>query len=295
MRRELTELEKRIYSDIQRKIQNYYSQKDMEFRENEEPEDTIIDFFSFLYRLIPNVKRKVHYSKELLERIESTQIEAQYVEILDKFADAFENGIDMNGFLSNNIKKVREPDFLLYTWNIYHLHMSEKFVSDPKQMKNNRSSMQLLCIINVHDVYFIDVIKHPTKPQEYFNIRSLDIIVKNGWMKNIGFCEMTDMIPGTLEPKITNDNDLFKLYSQGLNVSFEFEEVGYCSIRPMSCTRRPNEAVQEMLKIDKNILSLNDFDGKYIGFTMGRSKEGKLLGVVEFEINNGEKMRKNIF
>ena len=27
--------------------------------------------------------------------------------------------------------------------------------------------------------------RHITKPQEYFNIRSLDIIVKNGWMKNI--------------------------------------------------------------------------------------------------------------
>ena len=58
--------------------------------------------------------------------------------------------------------------------------MSGKYVEDKKQMKNNRSDMQLLSIIDLNDVYFIDVIPHPTKPEEYFNIQSLEIIIKNG-------------------------------------------------------------------------------------------------------------------
>ena len=47
--------------------------------------------------------------------------------------------------------------------------------------------MQLLCIINQGDVFFVDVIPHPTKAEEYFNIRSLEIILNNGWMEKIGF------------------------------------------------------------------------------------------------------------
>lgn len=177
IKREKTELEKNIYEDIQSEIRKYYDSEGIEYKDKEEPEDTIIDFFSYLFRLIPVTKRKVHYSKELTNRISLNEISKEYVEILKMFEDAFSEGKDMNIFLSNNIKKSRETDFLRYTWHFFHLHMSGKFVEDKMQMKNNRSDTQLLCIIDLNDVYFIDVIPHPTKAEEYFNIQSLEIIV----------------------------------------------------------------------------------------------------------------------
>ncbi|SOB72689.1 Hypothetical protein EHLA_2056 [Anaerobutyricum hallii] len=179
-KREKTELEKNIYKDIQSEIRKYYDSEGVEYKDKEEPEDTIIDFFSYLFRLIPVTQRKVHYSKELLSKLNLNEISKEYVEILKMFEDSFSAGKDMNIFLSNNIKKSRATDFLRYTWQLFHLHMSGKYVEDKKQMKNNRSDMQLLSIIDLNDVYFIDVIPHPTKPEEYFNIQSLEIIIKNG-------------------------------------------------------------------------------------------------------------------
>lgn len=293
---EKSELEKIIYEDIQSEIRKYYDGEGVEYKDKEDPEDTIIDFFSYLCRLIPVNKRKVHYSKELSSRINLNEISKEYVEILTMFEDAFSAGKDMNVFLSNNIKKSRETDFLLYTWHLFHLHMSGKFVEDKKQMKNNRSDMQLLCIIDLKDVYFIDVIPHPTKAEEYFNIQSLEIIAKNGWMEKIGFFEITDMIPGTLKPKITKDKDVFEVYSKcSANIEFEFQGKGYCSLAPLNCTRRPDVAINEMTKINREIYKLNSIKGTYIGFQLRYNDKGNLIGLVEFKTPTGKVNVCNIF
>ena len=248
-----TTLEDKIYGDIQAEIWKYYDE-DIEYKSKDDDENTLLDFLSYLCKLIPQTKRNVHYSVELSQKINRNEISDKYVEVLKRYETAFSEGTDMNIFLSNNIKKPRETDFLLYTWHLFHLHMSGKFIEDKQQMKNNRSDTQLLCIITLRDVYFIDVIPHPTKPEEYFDIECLKIIVRNGWMEKIGFHEMTGMIPGTLQPKITEDKDIFMLYSRGsMNVAFEFQGKGYCSLEPMSANRRPYAAVQAMLKITKVI------------------------------------------
>lgn len=122
IKREKTELEKNIYVDIQSEIRKYYVRKEIEYKDKEEPKDTIIDFFAYLYRLIPVVKRKVHYSEELLSRINSNDLLEEHIKILKKYEDAFSKGEDMNIFLSNNTKKSREADFLRYTWHLVLLN-----------------------------------------------------------------------------------------------------------------------------------------------------------------------------
>lgn len=86
-KREKTELEKNIYKDIQSEIRKYYDSEGVEYKDKEEPEDTIIDFFSYLFRLIPVTQRKVHYSKELLSKLNLNEISKEYVEILKMFED----------------------------------------------------------------------------------------------------------------------------------------------------------------------------------------------------------------
>lgn len=296
IKEEKTELEKKIYEDIQSEIRKYYDSEKIEYKDKEKPEDTIIDFFAYLYRLIPRSKRKVHYSEELLSRINSNDLPEEHIEILKMYEDVFSTGEDMNIFLSNNIKKSKETDFLRYTWHLYHLHMSGKFVENKEQMKNNRSDTQLLCIIDLNDVYFVDVIPHPTKAEEYFNIQSLEIILNNDWMENIGFYEITDMIPGTLEPKITDDKDIFNIYSTcSANIAFEFHGRGFCNCEPLSCTRRPQIATYEMIEINRKIYKLNSIKGSYIGFQLGCNNKGILIGLVKFMTPTGEINLYNIF
>lgn len=319
-KRKIPELEKKVYRDIQLEMFKYYDSEGMDYKGKNNPKvienlrniealddsdvlkivdnvkDSMVDFFSYVYRLIPPLRRKVHYSKELLSKIESGELTEEHREVLREYAEAFTIGKDMNIFLSNNIKDTRKPDFLLYTWHLYHLHMSGKFVEDTKQMKNNRSDTQLLCIINPRDVYFVDVIQHPVKPEEYFNIQTLEIIKRNDWMENIGFYEAKGMVSGTMEPKITKNEDIFKLYSRcGVNMMFEFDGKGYIPIDSMMSNRRPRDASQEMIKIDREIRKLHHVEGIYKRFQLGCDQNGILLGLVEFEAPTGEKNLINIF
>lgn len=319
-KRIISELEKKVYRDIQLEIFKYYDSEGMEYRGKNNPKvieklktietlddadvsdivedikDSIVDFFSYVYRLIPPLKRKVHCSKELLNKIELCELSEEHIEVLRKYTEAFAAGKDMNIFLSNNIKDTRKPDFLLYTWHLYHLHMSGKFVEGAKQMKNNRSDTQLLCIINPGDVYFVDVIPHPVKPEDYFNMQILKIIEKNGWMEKIDFYEAKDMIQGSMEPKITKNEEIFKLYSKcGFNMMFEINDKGYIPLSSMMSNRRPWEVSQEMIKIDREIQKLHHEEGIYKNFQFGCDQNGFLLGLVEFETSTGEKTLHNIF
>ena len=57
----MNSLRETIFCDIQSEIYKYYDKEDIEYNCKEEPEESIINFFSYLYRLIPVIKRKVHY------------------------------------------------------------------------------------------------------------------------------------------------------------------------------------------------------------------------------------------
>lgn len=287
-------LQEIVFRDIQSEIHKLYDKGDIKYNCKEEPEESIINFFSYLYRLIPVLERKVHYSQELKAKINSKEVSSEHIDILKKFEVAFCEGKDMNGFLSNKIKKSNDTDFLLFTWHIYHLHMSSKFI-DRKQMKNNRSDTQLLCIINEKDVYFIDLISHPKKPEEYFDIKILRILVNNGWMEKIGFFEMKEMIPGSLEPKIEDCKDIFQLYSQcSVNLAFEFEGKGYASIRPIMSNRRPYESSEMIRQIRKTIKKLEDFESSYLGFDFVSDREG-IFGLIKFRTKEGKVCFCNIF
>ncbi|SOB72688.1 Hypothetical protein EHLA_2055 [Anaerobutyricum hallii] len=115
-------------------------------------------------------------------------------------------------------------------------------------------------------------------------------------MNKIGFIEITNMIPGTLEPKITEDKDIFKIYSKGSgNIAFEFQKKGYCSIRPLNCTRRPYVAIKKMEKINREIYKFNSIKGTYIGFELRCNDQGILVGRVEFKTSTGKINFYNIF
>ena len=48
--------------------------------------------------MIPVVKRRVEYSNELKAKIDSGELSEKEVEVLKKYKNAFEEGMDMNVF-----------------------------------------------------------------------------------------------------------------------------------------------------------------------------------------------------
>ena len=288
-----TELAIKIHEDIQSEIMKYYNQMGVTYQADEnDPKKTIIDFFSYLYKMIPVVKRRVEYSNELKAKIDSGELSEKEVEVLKKYKNAFEEGMDMNVFLSNKTSGPEQVDFLRYTWHLYHLHLSENLNMNNK---NNRSNKQLLCIINNDCTYFVDMIPHPKKSENYFKLICLKIIQNNNWMEHIGFQEIPRFVPGSLEFKITSEEDIFDFYSkEPINIIFLFENKGYVSFEPITLTRNPRRAVEEMMIINRNIRKLNDCAEEYRGFRFETDKAGLLLGMVEFENSKQEVLRINI-
>ena len=287
------ELEIKIHEDIQSEIMKYYDWVGVEYRADEnEPEKTIIDFFSYLYKRIPMLKRRVEYSNELKAKIERGELSEKEVEVLKKYENAFEKGMDMNVFLSNQTSDPGKVDFLRYTWHLYHLHLSENLNVNKK---NNRSNIQLLCIINDDCTYFVDMIPHPEKAENYFKLIYLKIIQNNNWMEHIGFLEISGFVPGSSQFKVTREEDIFEIYSKiALNTFFEFENKGYVPLDPITSTRNPLRAVEQMMTINKNIRKLNDCAADYKGFKLETDNEGLLMGMVEFENSKQEVLRINI-
>lgn len=286
-------LEEKIYNDMISKIREYYKEEKIEYKDYDDPQKILIDFLSYVERLIFPTKRKVHYSTELLNRITLKETTDKEIDVLSKYENSFLEGKDMNCFLSNKVKKCQDVDFLLYTWKLFHLHMSGKFV-DMDHMKNNRSKTQLLCIIDPQDVYFIDVIPHPKKADQYFNIHNLEIIINNGWINKIGFSEMHEVIPETINLKITNDKDIFELYRNANNIAFELGGKCYMSSYPISVIRRPLDATLKLIKIKKQIKEFKSENGTYTRFQFGHDKNG-LVGIVMFKKSTGELISKIIF
>lgn len=251
------EIEERIFDDLQQAIWDYYEKENISYKSKQSALDTIERFLMYQNKLIPICKRNVFYSKELVTKISNHKLKEEQVKILEEYKKAFENGRNMNGFLSNNIKKSQEIDFLLSVWHLYHLHMSGKFVQNKEQMKNNRSDIQLLCIINPTDVYFIDVIPHPKKSRDYFDCSHLKIIINNKWERFIDLYPLENVVRGTIKFTISSPEDIYQLYAKSsVNMPFEFEGKMYIFLKGITAARTPFEITERLRNIKKTIKAI---------------------------------------
>jgi hypothetical protein len=101
----------------------------------------LVHFFTVFSRRIPITQWNVHISNKLVERNEISNI-----------VQKLENGEDVNGLLSNKIKKLNQAkhaDLLRSEWGIYHLHFKE-----------DRSEELLFVYFNGGNAYLLDIMKH---------------------------------------------------------------------------------------------------------------------------------------
>ena len=143
--------------------------------------------------------------------------------------------------------------------------------------------------------YFVDMISHPEKAENYFKLLYLKIIQRNNWMEHIGYLEIPGMVPGSQAFKVTSEEDIFELYSKGpINIFLEIENKGYISWDSITSTRNPQRTAEQMRIINRNIRKLNNRADDYKGFTFETDKAGLLMGMVEFENSKQEALRIDI-
>ena len=228
----------------------------------EKSDKILLGYMNAKIKLIPNQKRNVKFSNELRQKISNEEFERdgaliskcgakKITKLIELFKCKFKNGKNMNYHLSRQVFDSTRFDTLLNTWNIKRIHLSDKTSTSKSSMKKNRSEWLLFCIVKNDSVYFLDVLDHP-KNENFTSCHFLQIAHKNNWMKHIGFKEIKDVKPDSLNVKITKDEDIYKLYKSCVNFLFEFEGKIYIPSFGIASSR--DKAINPM-----NLIALKKF------------------------------------
>ncbi|MBF4696047.1 hypothetical protein [Fusibacter ferrireducens] len=204
---------------IKDEIYGFYHENKISFKASDSLGDVLIDYFNVLSKRISKHKRCVHMSKELKNKIKNLEISKEHVNIINKFRVSFEQGKDMNGFLSRSIFRSDFYDKLLICWGIHHLHLSNVEATTNKEMKLNRSDVLLFCMVVGDDVYFIDVESH--NKDYVFSMFKLLNIIHDNWQFLIDQYEVKDIIRGSLNLVVTCDRELHNLRKMNINIMYE--------------------------------------------------------------------------
>lgn len=162
-------------------------------------------------RIAP-LPRHVQYTKELAKKISSKELDENTIKNIEKFKARFQNGEDINSYLSNNINNT-SFDKLLTMWRIHHLHLTDD-VALPNKM-SKRSDKYLLFIIFNDVVYFLDQTPHLHK--ETFASRSfLQILKNNDLLEYVGIYPSENIVE--INEEVKSDQELYKLWTSHINL-----------------------------------------------------------------------------
>lgn len=169
--------------------------------------------------------RKVNISSELWEKMSSPDFAAE-TKLIEAFTSKMESGEDINGHLSKLIYDADKWDYLLNQWNIRHLHLCEIPANNKLEMSKNRSALLLFFIVTKTDAYFLDVRPHP-KGSGFTAIDFLKLAEHNGWIDLCGGMLCENIIPGSVQPSITSNDDVYFFFKEHLNMPFEVNQKYY--------------------------------------------------------------------
>lgn len=90
---------------------------------------SILQFFKAQKRMIEPKPRKVIESKEIV-------IPVGYEDAYKNFIEAAKKGRNLNVFTTNQVMDLGKNDDLLNDWNIHHFHLTKRFDSDGRALRN---------------------------------------------------------------------------------------------------------------------------------------------------------------
>lgn len=288
-------LEDKILHDIAEHIRATMTNLKIKFDKKNDDKKIILAYMNTVTKRVISTKRLVILSKELQQKIthksfsesgqafQQQEVE-QIISLIRYFQSLFQNGEDINNHLSTNIFESARQDILLNTWNIKHIHLNMREAKSKTAMKKNRSSFLLFCIVENECVYFLDVRRHP-ESDEFSSFSFLEMAFNNNWMEKLGYMEIGNgYVPYSMEPKVTDDKDLFCLYSEQLNVSFDFQGRGYISmVSGIASSGDARNNVVSLHKLTRTVIALSSQMDEYCGYTPISSTRAS--GAIEFKKN----------
>ena len=172
--------------------------------------DSILCWLLFAIHLIEPKERVVHYSKGFWNRAPKN-----YWLSINRLADKFKYGCDVNPFLSKSLKNAmldKRADLLWTDWDIHHFHLNEEVSVDSDYSK--RSDYVLFAIVGDDFVCFWDVKKHPPLGSPDYADSELYGIICDSWPNLI------DDLKNFAPDKGWSKEEILQFRKQGLNACY---------------------------------------------------------------------------
>ncbi len=263
-------IESSIKQDIYNKVVMCLLKNDYEYKhdgntEKEKYEGSILALLNAIDKSVPPLHYKVHYSKELSHKM-ADEFDEKINSLIKLFETKFTNGANIELSLSRKVFDSQFYDVLYNVWNIKHLHLCDKEITNKSQMKNNRSPYLLFFVNNNDNIYFLDVRNHP-KADEFVSRSFLDILKSNNWLDIIGVEELVEAID--FRPNISNDKELYKLYTNNINASlFNLGGRIYMLLNAISTKGNRISHTHTLIRINRQIDIIAQNYTKYVGFDL---------------------------
>jgi hypothetical protein len=192
--------------DLRKIIINFFFRNGIKFGKKNDIEDLLFDFHSILKKLVSITPRRVYYSTGLLKKIDTLPSKP----IIKRLEQLFAIGGNVNCFQSKKLLQTNFHDHLVYEWNIYHFHLSERRGASKPFVK--QSNLLLFVYVTESMAIFLDVDKHRQglfAEEKWIEILHDDFpeLIKQYLMSNIH----------SVYPK-TNSEERQKLWDKGYTI-----------------------------------------------------------------------------
>ena len=174
-----------LESDLSRLIRGQFDKNGISFKRSMRLDRLTARYFEMTTRLIQPVPRDVHFSDqihtslgELSREGESDSSARDAWGMVFGLRQHLVNGVNVNAFLSRNIRYADGWDGLLWTYGMHHFHLGRETDKDGFV---KRSKRLLFAIVTPTDAYFVDVRPHPQKDGIGWVSQELLHIVHSSW------------------------------------------------------------------------------------------------------------------
>ena len=156
-----------LESDLSRLIRDQFDKNGISFEHTMGIERLTARYFEMTTRLIQPVPRDVHFSDQIYTSLgelsregESDSSAGDAWGMVFGLRQHLVDGVNVNTFLSKNIRNAHGWDGLLWNYGMHHFHLGRERDKDGFV---KRSKHLLFAIVTPTDAHFVDVRPHPSK------------------------------------------------------------------------------------------------------------------------------------
>ncbi len=199
-----------LEGDIQKEVERVLGANGVKYKAKNYA-DSLTDYLTLNRKYIKQQPREVLLSKELSIKQSS---DPNRWNQLQNIIRAVKKGGNLNQYQSERLYQVNFHDYLLYNWNIHHLHLSSEQNRKDKRF-NKRTKYLVFACVKKEAIYFLDFASHD----------QANIFAEENWLRIIANNWPSLLTPYDGDPIFSNGQKITtalrnELWNTGYSIGF---------------------------------------------------------------------------